>query len=154
MLMMEMQSIKKQFDDHNKYYYYTKDLKHNNENRIKFPTGTSNFPFITNIIHPQYSLKIRLSGYYYISYSDFYKGQGSFQIKYNYYSGINSPNPIFHINMINQTDWTPITINSLVYINKDINNSNEAEILMNLTSGNAIFKGVGYSSFYIKFLHA
>ena len=39
---------KSQFDIISKYYLYTNELKHNNENRIKFKSGISNYPFVTD----------------------------------------------------------------------------------------------------------
>ena len=138
----------------NDYHYFTNDLKHNNENRIKFRTGISQYPFTTDIIiSSQYYLKIKLSGYYHVIYNDFYKGQGAFQIKYSYYVGINSPNPIYSINLINQSNWTPITINSILHIDTAISGGKPSDIYCIGTSGNLIFKGIGYSTFYIKYLH-
>ena len=94
-----------------------------------------------------------MSGYYHVIYNDFYKGQGAFQIKYNYYVGISSPNPIYSINLINQSNWTPITINSILHIDTAISGGKPSDIYCIGTSGNLIFKGIGYSTFYIKYLH-
>ena len=57
----------------NKYYYFTNDLKHNNEIIVRFPANVSQYPFITkNEIFRR--LTILLAGYYHIIYTDFYKG--------------------------------------------------------------------------------
>ena len=145
---------KSQFDIISKYYLYTNELKHNNENRIKFKSGISNYPFVTDTPNSyQNILQIKLSGYYHVIYTDFYKGKGTFQMKYNNYIGLNIPSPLISINLINQNNWIPITINSIFHINKEIS-GDPATIICIGTNGNLIFKGIGYSSFYIKFLHA
>ena len=69
---------KSQFDIISKYYLYTNELKHNNENRIKFKSGISNYPFVTDTPNSyQNILQIKLSGYYHVIYTDFYKGKGN-----------------------------------------------------------------------------
>ena len=144
---------KSQFDIISKYYLYTNELKHNNENRIKFKSGISNHPFVTDTPNSyQNILQIKLSGYYHVIYTDFYKGKGTFQMKYNNYIGLNIPSPLISINLINQNNWIPITINSIFHINKEIS-GDPAKIICIGTNGNLIFKGIGYSSFYIKYLH-
>ena len=94
---------KSQFDIISKYYLYTNELKHNNENRIKFKSGISNYPFVTDVPNSyQNILQIKLSGYYHVIYTDFYKGKGTFQMKYNNYIGLDIPSPLISINLINQ----------------------------------------------------
>ena len=63
-------------------------------------------------------------------------------------------NDLFVTELDNQSDWTPITINAIVPINVD-NGFGHVEIKLYLqTTNNAIFDGAGYSTFYIKYLHA
>ena len=54
-------------------------------------------------------LQIKLSGYYHVICTDFYKGKGTFQMKYNNYIGLDIPSPLISINLINQNNWIPIT---------------------------------------------
>ena len=54
----------------------------------------------------------------------------------------------------NQSDWSTITINAIVPINAD-NGFGFVEIQMwIITKNNAILDGAGFSTFYIKYLHA
>ena len=54
----------------NSYYYFTDQLKHNNANLVKFPSGINSHPFSLGI--NQYRFRISLSGNYHIIYTDFY----------------------------------------------------------------------------------
>ena len=63
-------------------------------------------------------------------------------------------NELFVIKLDNQTDWSPITINAIVPITED-NGFGHADIqMLIITTDNAILDGAGYSTFYIKYLHA
>ena len=134
----------------NDYYYFTDQLKHNNEDRIKFPANEDHYPFLTKNVVSEYFVLL-LSGYYHIIYTDFYKGSGTFKIVYLFWSGLNKPADLFTLNLGTQSSWTPITINIIkkIEIRK---NSHRADIGFFLYN-NAVFKGVGYSTFHIKYLH-
>ena len=63
-------------------------------------------------------------------------------------------NDLFVRSLDNQSDWSPITINTVIPITTD-NGFNYARIKMYIkATDNAIFDGAGYSTFYIKYLHA
>ena len=135
----------------NDYYYFTDQLKHNNEDRIKFPANEVHYPFLTKNVVSEYFVLL-LSGYYHIIYTDFYKGSGTFKIVYLTWSGLNKPADLFTLNLGTQSSWTPITINIIkkIEIRKDLHRADIGFILGN----NAVFDGAGFSTFYIKFLHA
>ena len=128
----------------NKRYYFTDDLKHNNTNTVKFPSGIDSYPFKSG--EDDFKFRILLDGHYHIIYTDIYKNSGSFKIHDN-----TNGNDLFVINFDNQSNWTPITINTIVSITVD-NGFNHADIELKLEN-NAIFDGDGYSTFYIKYLH-
>ena len=134
----------------NDYYYFTDQLKHNNEDRIKFPANEDHYPFLTKIVVSEYFVLL-LSGYYHIIYTDFYKGSGTFKIVYLSWSGLNKPADLFTLNLGTQSSWTPITINIIkkIEIRKDLHRADIGFVLRN----NAVFKGVGFSTFHIKYLH-
>ena len=134
-----------------KYYYYTNQLKHNNRSFVKFPQITNSYPF--GLGSDQFRLRISLSGHYHIIYTDFYKNSGQFKI-HDITNGVDSGFDLFITNLIKQTNWTPITINTIISVN--VSNS-IGHVDFQFKSGvfdDVIFKGAGYSSFYIKFLHA
>ena len=92
---------------------------------------------------------ITLSGTYHIIYTDFYTKSGQFII-HDHTNG----NDLFVINIDDSSGRSPITINSVIPINTN-NGFNHVEIkLYTKTTNNAIFEGAGYSTFYIKYLHA
>ena len=63
-------------------------------------------------------------------------------------------NELFVIKLDNQSDWSPIKINAIVPINVD-NGFGHVDIQMRKTTkNNAILDGAGFSTFYIKYLHA
>ena len=136
----------------NKYYYYTDDLKDNNEGTIKFPRNVSQYPFFTSKYSPYKRIKIELSGYYHIIYTDFYTGGGRFQILHDSWEGLDNPDPIFTLSLDVRSNRTPIKINVIKKI-ETLSGANDARIIFTTTSGNLILDGVGHSTFYIKYLH-
>ena len=104
----------------NDYYYFTDQLKHNNEDRIKFPANEDHYPFLTKNVVSEYFVLL-LSGYYHIIYTDFYKGSGTFKIVYLTWSGLDKPADLFTLHLDTQSSWTPITINIIkkIEIRKD-----------------------------------
>ena len=128
---------KAQFDKIQSYYFYTNDLKHNNKKNVNFPNFYK-YPFDSNISE---IINIKLSGYYHIIYTDYYKGDtGIFRIHRNTTS-------IYTLTVDAKSDWTQLTINivhefeSGDYLQFDFNN-NKSKLY-----------GVGRSTFYIKYLH-
>ena len=138
----------------NGYYYFTDQLQHNNEDIVKFPANESHYPFQTKKNGVYHTLSLLLSGYYHIIYTDVYKGSGQFTMKYAVWPGLNRPNALFTISLNKQTDWTPITINIIKKIEILRGGKPYSEIAFQIISGDAIFDGSGYSTFYIKYLHA
>ena len=128
---------KAQFDKIQSYYFYTNDLKHNNKKNVNFPNFYK-YPFDSNISE---IINIKLSGYYHIIYTDYYKGDTSiFRIHRNTTS-------IYTLTVDAKSDWTQLTINIVYefesgdYLQFDFNN-NKSKLY-----------GVGRSTFYIKYLH-
>ena len=126
------------------YYYFTDQLKHNNTNKVKFPSGINSHPFALGSDY--FKFRILLDGYYHIIYSDFYKNSGQFVIFDN-----TNGNNLFVSKLDDQSNWTPITINAIIPITVD-NGYNYADLNLKL-NGTAIFDGDGYSTFYIRYLH-
>ena len=130
----------------NGYYYFTDQLKHDNSRVVKFPPTINSYPFSRG---GQNSLRISLDGHYQIIYTDFYQKSGQFVIH-----DPTNGNKLFVLKLDNQSNWSPITINAIVPINAD-NGFDHVEMQMwIITKDNAIFDGAGYSTFYIKYLHA
>ena len=130
-----------------KYYYFTDQLKHNNDNTVKFPAVNSH-PFSAD--NNSEFLKIELDGHYQIIYTDFFIYDAQFIIHDN-----TNGNDLFVINLDGNKSWTPITINTVIPITVD-NGFNYARIKMYLKNKNltnAIFDGTGNSTFHIKYLH-
>ena len=128
------------------YYYFTDQLKHDNNKTVKFPSRINSYPFRSGA--DDFKFRILLDGHYHIIYTDFYKYNGQFQI----HDSTNGNN-LFVINLGYQSDWTPITINAIVPITID-NGFKHADIqLKSRVSDSAIFDGDGYSAFYIRYLH-
>ena len=69
-------------------------------------------------------MKITQDGYYQIIYTDFYIKKGQFIIHDD-----TNGNDLFVLNLTDQSNWTPITINAVVSINVD-NGFNYARIKM------------------------
>ena len=129
------------------YYYFTDQLKHKNRSFVKFPPEINKYPF--GLGKDQFRFRILLDGYYHIIYTDFYKSNGQFQVH-----DITNENDLFVMNLSNQSNWTPITINAIVSITVD-NGFNHADIQLKFgVFDDALFNGSGYSSFYIRYLHA
>ena len=146
---------KLQFENHIKYYYYTDDLKHQNYNNVLFPDGINKYPFLTHISDGKSRvIKLLLSGYYHIIYTDYYKKAGNvsgyFTVKYDEPISNKPSDPIFKLDLIHEIDWTPLTINVIKKIEIKPSSSNSSIIL----TSNVLLYGKGYSTFYIKFLHA
>ena len=130
-------------------------LKHNNSKTVKFPAVSNNYPYSAN--NKSEFLTIALDGHYQIIYTDFYRSGNKFIIHDD-----TNGNDLFVTNLNDQSDWMPITINTVIPINTD-NGFNHVRIKMyiiinskdkKLLKLNGVFRGDGYSTFYIKYLHA
>ena len=153
---IQLDAVKTQvatINTNNGYYFFTDQLQHSNENIVKFPANENHYPFNTKII-VHHTFVLHLSGYYHIIYTDFYKGSGNFAIEYTYWPGLKTPDALFTLSLNKQTDWTPITINIIKKIEILLGGKGYSEIAFKIKSGDAIFNGAGYSTFYIKYLHA
>ena len=137
------------------YYYFTDDLKHNNSNLVRFPPISNSYPFTTQLgdVNP-YRLILYLEGYYHIIYTDFYKGSGTFKITHDAYVDLNKPDDVFNLSLDHQSDWTPITINLIKKIEKQGYPTIRLKFQLVNSNSNPILDGSGYSTFYIKYLHA
>ena len=138
------------------YCYFTGQLKHNNSNKVKFPAVSNNYPYSAD--NNSEFLMTTLDGHYQIIYTDFYtKGKRSLFIIRDDTNG----NDLFVTNLVTLSSWSPITINTVIPITTD-NGFNHAKIKLyikiasskKLRGDDAILKGAGYSTFYIKYLHA
>ena len=134
------------------YYYFTDQLKHDNEKIIKFPANENHYPFLTKKFVSDI-LELKLSGYYHIIYTDFYKGSGNFEISYTYWSGLDTPDKLFTLSLDKQSNWTPITINIIKKI-EILSGTTYSQIRFHFHSDDGSLDGAGYSTFYIKYLHA
>ena len=154
---IQLDAVKTQvatINTNNGYYFFTDQLQHDNGNIIKFPANEYHYPFQTKKNGVHHSLALYLSGYYHIIYTDVYKGSGKLTMEYTVWPGLNRPNALFTLSLNKQTDWTPITINIIKKIEILSGGKGYSEIAFEITSGDAIFDGSGYSTFYIKYLHA
>ena len=150
---------KSQLDVFSKYYYFTNDLKHNNSNSINFSKKINKYPFLTenlSIIIYADTFIIQLLGYYQIIYNDYYNGNGIFKINkiFEDSDGYIRREEIYSISLHSQTNYTPITINTVININSFVNiNKKYSELNFKYMSSNGKLLGAGYSSFYIRYLH-
>ena len=127
------------------HYYLTDQLKHDTDSTVKFPAINSS-PY--SAVNNSEYLKITRDGHYQIIYQDFYKENGTFIIHDD-----TNGNDLFTLNLNTQSDWVPITINTIIPITVD-NGFNYARIKMYIkTSYGAVLDGAGYSTFYIIYLH-
>ena len=124
--------------------YYTNDLKHDNENTVKFKPFTNHSYSVNN--NSEF-FRISLAGFHHIIYTDFYNSGGLF---YVYDNG--KERNLFGFRLNDVSDWTPITINMVIPICFD-NGSNHTDLKFYITgSKKPNLDGAGYSSFFIKYL--
>ena len=128
---------KAQFDKIQTYYYYTNDLKHNNQKNVNFP-NFNKYPFDSNL---KEIINIKLSGYYHIIYTDYYKRKnGTFRIHKN-------TTPIYLLPVNTKSDWTQLTINTVHKF------ENGDYLQFDFSNNRTCLFGIGRSTFYIKYLH-
>ena len=127
-------------------YYYTDDLQHDNSSIVSF-TYFNSYPFGAELGNKSDRLILLLDGYYHIIYTDFYKGSGTFKITHDVYSGLDEPDDVFTLSLNNQSDWTPITINTIKKIES-------IKLKFRFYGVNPKLNGSGFSTFYIRYLHA
>ena len=138
---------KSQIDSHiqnalkyREYYYFTNELKHQNQNEIRFPEILNSFPIESELdIGSKYNLKISLEGYYKITYTDYYRGTGLFEIEFN---RIN----LFRTALINKDNWTPFTINCVIKC------QTKGIYKLSYTGVSPSLLGKGYSTFFIQYI--
>ena len=147
-------------NNHNWYFAYTNQLKHNNENTIKFPPinrslkhwrPSISYPF--ELVPNDYTkLKIKLDGWYQINYTDNIRYGGQFQI----YDNTNSVY-LFVINLPYYNFFSQFTINAIfeIIIDKNLVNYVEIKLMCEkpiLNKNKPELDGVNASSFFIKYL--
>ena len=135
----------------NNYYYYTDDLQHDNSSIVSF-TYFNSYPFGAELGNKSDRLILLLDGYYHIIYTDFYKGSGTSKITHDVYSGLDKPDDVFTLSLNNQSDWTPITINTIKKIEKQ--GYPYIKLKFRFYGVNPKLNGNGFSTFYIRYLHA
>ena len=124
--------------------YYTNDLKHDNENTVKFKP-LNNYPYSVN--DSSEFFRISLAAFYHIIYTDFYNSEALFYV-YDNGKGRN----LFGFRLNDVSSWTPITINIVIPISFD-NGSNHTDLKFYVTgSKKPNLDGAGYSTFFIKYL--
>ena len=147
-------------NNHNGYFAYTNQLKHNNENTVKFPPinrslkhwrPSISYPFGL-VPNDNTKLKIKLDGWYQINYTDNIRYGGHFQI----YDDTNGVYP-FVINLPYYNFFSQFTINAIFEITIDKNLVNYVEIKLIcdkpvLNKNRPELDGAGASSFFIKYL--
>ena len=130
----------------NGYYYFIKQLNHNNNSYVHFPSNIDKYPF-KSANDPIYGgvLRISLSGYYHIIYTDYYKIKVTSNASFIIWD-LSNGKVLFSTTFNHKTDFTPITINAVINIQAN------ATIGLHLTPANAILDGGEYSTFFIKYL--
>ena len=138
---------KSQFDNYNKYYYSEQNLGHVNAKVVKFKKNINKYPFATlNNDSKRHELILNLEGYYQVIYTDFYKSFDIIQI-------IDDGNrTLFHIQLMNVSNWTPLTINAIIHVEK-IHPIYLPKITIKSTGDHIQLRGNIFSTFYIKYLH-
>ena len=125
----------------NDYYYYTNVLNHNNTKLVRYPS-INKYPF--SDVNSQ--LRIHLTGYYHIIYTDNYKGSGKLFIQ-----DTTAGNELFSTHLNSKSDFTPITINTVIEIVND--GSFSPYNTVHIATQSAILDGQNYSTLYIKYLN-
>ena len=95
---------------------------------------------------------LKSNGYYHFIYSDFYKGGGIFKISHDAWDGVHKPKDPLNLRLVSQSNWTPITINTVLNIRGRVS-ANGARIYFYYDSADGSLYGDGASTFYIKYLH-
>ena len=128
-----------------KWYYYTTDLKHN-DNQVVALNKMNKYPFFVDQ-HSDY-MKISKSGFYEIIYNDFYKNKGTIVL----YDETNNKD-LARMGLVNKPSFSFFSFNAVFQIDlTDGQDHNEISIFIE-TTNNAVLDGKGYSTFYIKYLH-
>ena len=139
---------KSQLDAYRGYYYYTNDLKHVNFGTVTFPAISNSYPFSPPLGQNHSAiLRILFSGFYHITYTDYYKGNGTFKIMYDHNPSGSNSQELYTLNFIEQPDWKHFTINAIIKIEA------ASQITFAFHSGTGRLIGTGYSSFYIQYMH-
>ena len=147
-------------NNHNGYFAYTNQLKHNSENNVKFPPKNTSliywhpsikFPFKL-VANDNTKLRLLVDGWYHIIYTDNIKKGGQFQI----YDNTNS-DYLFVMNLVYNDYFSPFMINAVfeITIDKDLVNYIEIKLMANKsvsTNPNPQLDGMGDSTFFIKYL--
>ena len=104
-----------------------------------------------------HTLILSLDGYYKITYTDFYilplnlpsvSRDGAFKI----YNSEESNKELFSLNLKKETNWTPLTINAVIKIEKK-DPSISQKIYLKIFGLNSKLLGSGFSTFFIRYLY-
>ena len=129
----------------NGYYYFTRDLKHDNEKNVLFPRFFK-APFSTTSSR-SIDFQIRRNGFYHIIYNDNYKNSGTLYVRETH-----SKKSLFQQSFNNSSAWIPITVNAVIRVAIP-----QGYGYANLHFGfglnsSGILDGAGYSTFFIKYI--
>ena len=148
-------------NNHNGYFAFTDQLKHDNEPIVKFPPNNTQsfkhwrpsikFPFEL-VANDNTKLRLKLNGWYHIIYTDNCKYGGQFQI----YDNTNSVYA-FVAPVVYHDKFEPFVINAVFNITIDENLVPYVEIIMRIVkllpnNSDPQLDGTCDSTFYIKYL--
>ena len=146
----------------NVYYTFTDQLKHSNQNNVRFPPINRSLKhWRPSILYPfelisnnNTIFRIKLDGCYQVIYTDNYRFGGQFQI-YNNTDSVY----LYTRNIPYVANFTPLTISAVfeIVINKNLVNYIDIKLLISNIANNKKnprFEGINCSSFYIKYLGA
>ena len=144
-------ALQNKIDKISKWYYFTDQLKHNNELIVKFPSDIEKYPF-KSVYDDNTKLRILVSGYYHVIYLDNCKYGGEFQI----YDDTNGTTK-FITHIVNTNYFSQFTINAVINVQTH-DGFGHADIKLKSiktvsSNPDPQLDGINDSSFYIKYLH-
>ena len=150
-LMDEIITLQNEIDKISKWYYFTDQLKHDNETIVKFPSDIDKYPF-KSVDDDNTKLRILLSGYYHVIYVDNCKYGGKFQI----YDDTNGTTK-FITGIVNTDTFSQFTINAVINVQTH-DGFSHADIKLKAiktvsSNPDPQLDGTDDSSVYIKYLH-
>ena len=150
-LYAEIIALQNSISKINNWYYFTDQLKHNNEDIVKFPSDIDKYPF-KSVTNNNTKLRLLVSGYYHVIYID----NCRYCVKFEIYDDTNSTTK-FITGIISNDSYSQFTINSVINVqthdgfgHSDI----QLKAIKSSNIDNAQLEGNGKSSFYIKYLHS
>ena len=153
--MDEIIRLENLFDKMREWYYFTNQLKHNNEKIVKFPSDIDKYPF-KSVTGDNTKFRVLESGYYHLIYFDQCKYCGIFAIN----DVTNGTTTKFRsYTNYNNKIWIALTANAVINIQTHdgfgyANLELEAYKSHEDHNEEPSLDGLGHSSFYIKYLRA